>query len=396
MSTAQRGARAPIAITMGDPCGIGPEIVLKAFAAGLPAPALVVGDPGLLHREAQRLRLPVHIRPVATPSAALPAGASPNAAHLSAVIAPGMVTPLGAMTAPGGEAGLVGETGLGGMTALAAMAGLGGTTELGIDVPVIAAAALPADLRPGVVDARAGEAAWRCITRAATLALRGEVRAVVTAPISKEAMHRAGHHHPGHTELLAELAGNVPVRMMLANTELRTVLVTIHMALRDALAALSVPLVLETIRITDDALRRAGIATPRIAVAGVNPHAGEGGLFGREEIDIVAPAIAQARALGIDASGPHPPDTVFMRARGMRHFDVVVAMYHDQGLIPVKYLGVDEGVNITIGLPFVRTSPDHGTAFDIAGTAGPHGLGAADPASLVAAFVQADRLASHR
>ena len=354
MSTAQRGARAPIAITMGDPCGIGPEIVLKAFAAGLPAPALVVGDPGLLHREAERLRLPVHIRPVATPSAALPPRASPNAAPLGAI------------------------------------------TGLGIDVPVIAAATLPADLTPGVVDARAGEAAWRCITRAATLALRGEVRAVVTAPISKEAMHRAGHHHPGHTELLAELAGNVPVRMMLANTELRTVLVTIHMALRDALAALSVPLVLETIRITDDALRRAGIATPRIAVAGVNPHAGEGGLFGREEIDIVAPAIAQARALDIDASGPHPPDTVFMRARGMRHFDVVVAMYHDQGLIPVKYLGVDEGVNITIGLPFVRTSPDHGTAFDIAGTAGPHGLGAADPASLVAAFVQADRLASHR
>ena len=325
---------APIAITLGDPCGIGPEIVLKAFAAGLPAPAVVIGDPGLLAREAARLRLPLTVEPVATPSSA---------------------------GAPG-------------------------------SVPVIAASALPPDLSAGVVDARAGEAAWRYVVRAAGLAMRGEVRAVVTAPLSKEAMHRAGHDYPGHTELLAELAGGVPVRMMLANRELRTVLVTIHMALRDALAALSRDSILETIVITDRALRRAGIAAPRIAVAGVNPHAGEAGMFGREEIEVVAPAVADARALGIDASGPHPPDTVFMRARGFARFDVVIAMYHDQGLIPVKYLGIDDGVNVTIGLPFVRTSPDHGTAFDIAGRPGPHGLGLADPASLIAAFVHADAM----
>jgi len=329
----------PIAITLGDPCGIGPEIVLKAFGAGLPAPAVVVGDPALLSREVERLRLPLAIRTIA--SAESLAGASPDAT-----------------------------------------------------VPVIATTALPDDLPVGSVDARAGDAAYRYVARAAMLAMRGEVRAVVTAPINKEALHRAGHHYPGHTELLAELAGNVPVRMMLANHELRTVLVTIHLALRDALNTLSRELIGETIAITHDALRGAGIAAPRIAVAGVNPHAGEGGAFGREEIDMVAPAIADARAHGIDASGPHPPDTVFMRARGFARYDVVVAMYHDQGLIPVKYLGIDDGVNITIGLPYVRTSPDHGTAFDIAGRLDDHGRGLADERSLIAAIRQADALSA--
>ena len=358
----------PIAITLGDPCGIGPEIVLKAFAGGLPAPALVVGDPGLLQREAVRLRLPLRIRTIATAAAAHAVAAADR---------PG----------PGGLPALV-EGDVPGALPFA---------DAGGDVPVIAASALPPDLPVGRNDPRAGDAAFRYITRAAAMAMRGEVRAVVTAPISKEAMHLAGHRYPGHTELLAELAGGVPVRMMLANNELRTVLVTIHMALRDALDALSVPLVLETIRITDEALGRAGAGTgtpgtgrPRIAVAGVNPHAGEAGLFGREEIDIVAPAIAQARELGIDASGPYPPDTVFMRARGFRHFDAVVAMYHDQGLIPVKYLGLDQGVNVTLGLPFVRTSPDHGTAFDLAGT------GQADPASLAAAAQMARALVAGR
>jgi 4-hydroxythreonine-4-phosphate dehydrogenase len=334
MNAARRAeAPPPIAITLGDACGIGPEIILKAFAAGLPAPCIVIGDAGLLARESARLGLGLRV------TEALPG------------------TPL--------EAGLV---------------------------PVAQAVDLPADLAPGVIDARAGEAAYRCIERAAGMAMRGEVRAIVTAPISKEALHRAGHPHPGHTELLAELAGGVPVRMMLANDELRTVLVTIHMALRDALDALSAEGILETVRITDAALRQAGIAAPRIAVAGVNPHAGEAGAFGREEIDIVEPAVSRARALGIDARGPFAPDTVFMRARGFAEFDVVVAMYHDQGLIPVKYLGLDAGVNITIGLPFVRTSPDHGTAFDIAGRLGPDGRGLADPRSLQAAILQADRL----
>jgi len=186
--------------------------------------------------------------------------------------------------------------------------------------------------------------------------------------------------------------GMVPdVRMMLANEELRVVLVTIHVSLRRAIDALDTPGILRTLEITHAAGRRFGLAAPRIAVAGLNPHAGEGGLFGDEEARLIAPAIAQARAAGIDARGPFAPDTVFMRARDTAarpgEFDFVVAMTHDHGLIPVKYLGVEQGVNVTLGLPFVRTSPDHGTAFDIAGR------GVADPASLLAAVRMARRLA---
>lgn len=310
----------PIAVTMGDACGIGPEIVLKACAdPTLDARLRVVGDAALLAREAKRLALP-------------------------------------------------------------------------LPTDIDSVVTLPADLPVGRVDARAGDAAWLCIVHAAQLALRDEVRAVVTAPISKEAMHAAGHRFPGHTELLAELAGGVDVRMMLANPELRTVLVSIHVSLRNAIASLDRASVLQTIVITDGALRRAGIEHPRIAVAGLNPHAGEGGLFGREEIEIIAPAIVDARDQGIEASGPFAPDTVFMRARGFQQFDVAIAMYHDQGLIPVKYLGIDDGVNVTLGLPFVRTSPDHGTAFDRAGKSGPDGCGLADPSSLIAAIRQAQSL----
>jgi 4-hydroxythreonine-4-phosphate dehydrogenase len=182
------------------------------------------------------------------------------------------------------------------------------------------------------------------------------------------------------------------VRMMLANDELRTVLVSIHIALRDAIAAVTFDNVLETIRITHAALQRALGRAPRIAVAGLNPHAGEGGLMGREELEVIAPAIAAAQGEGLLASGPYPPDTIFMRARAAHghtgEFDVVVAMYHDQGLIPVKYLGVEHGVNVTLGLPLVRTSPDHGTAFDLAGT------GRADASSLIAAIRAARQLAA--
>ena len=220
------------------------------------------------------------------------------------------------------------------------------------------------------------------------------IAAVVTAPLHKEALSAAGVPFPGHTELLqaeaAQHAGvsieDMPVRMMLANEELRTVLVSIHVALRAAIDAVTYERVLETLRITDRALSAALGRRPRIAVAGLNPHAGEGGLFGREEIDVIVPAIEAARTAGIQAQGPFAPDTVFMRAR-RGEFDVVVAMYHDQGLIPVKYLGVEQGVNVTLGLPLVRTSPDHGTAFDIAGT------GRADPSSLVEAIRMARRLA---
>ena len=184
----------------------------------------------------------------------------------------------------------------------------------------------------------------------------------------------------------------MPVRMMLASDELCTVLVSIHLALRDAIAAVTPDNLLQTLRIAHSALFKSLGRVPRIGVAGLNPHAGEGGLFGREEIEVIAPAIARARGEGIDATGPWAPDTVFMRARHTParpgEFDAVVAMYHDQGLIPVKYLGVDKGVNVTLGLPLVRTSPDHGTAFDIAGT------GQADPASLIEAVRWARRLSS--
>jgi 4-hydroxythreonine-4-phosphate dehydrogenase len=238
---------------------------------------------------------------------------------------------------------------------------------------------------------------------AADAALRGEIAALVTAPLHKESLAAAGMPHsqfPGHTEMLqhrAALAGGVavsrlPVRMMLANDELRTVLVSIHVSLRKAIDAVTTANVLETLLITDRALTALLARRPRIAVAGLNPHAGEGGLFGAEEIDAIIPAIAAARARGLDVSGPIAPDTVFMRARAPRggsgEFDVVVAMYHDQGLIPVKYLGVDKGVNVTLGLPLVRTSPDHGTAFDIAGT------GRADPSSLIQAICMARMLAA--
>jgi 4-hydroxythreonine-4-phosphate dehydrogenase len=244
----------------------------------------------------------------------------------------------------------------------------------------------------GKLSSIAGEYAFQSIVAATRAVLMGRARALVTAPIHKEAMHLAGHLYPGHTELLAELAGGVPVRMMLANPELRTVLVTIHMSLRKALDAITENAILETLKITDASLRRFGIGherperAPSLAVAGLNPHAGEAGLFGREEIDIIAPAIARARSLGIHAQGPFAPDTVFMKARGLQQFDAVIALYHDQGLIPVKYLGVEQGVNVTLGLPFVRTSPDHGTAFDIAG----HGL--ADASSMLSAIDMADQL----
>jgi 4-hydroxythreonine-4-phosphate dehydrogenase len=257
-------------------------------------------------------------------------------------------------------------------------------------VPVWQPEGLPAGLAEaalGRVDADAGAAALRCIEAAVGLIQAGRARALVTAPIHKEALHAAGSPYPGHTEMLQALAGGPPVRMMLANEELRTVLVTIHCSLRDAIARVTRDNVLETLRITDAALKRMGFASPRIAVAGLNPHAGEGGLFGDEEIRHIAPAIADARAAGMDASGPYAPDTIFMRAR-RGEFDVVVAMTHDHGLIPVKYLGVEQGVNVTLGLPFVRTSPDHGTAFDIAGR------GVADPASLGAALAMARRLSA--
>jgi 4-hydroxythreonine-4-phosphate dehydrogenase len=260
---------------------------------------------------------------------------------------------------------------------------------------VLALPGIPGPQPWGKVHAAAGRAAADSVVWAARAALRGEVAALVTAPLHKEALAAAGVTYPGHTELLqAEAAHHagvaleaMPVRMMLASDELRTVLVSIHVSLREAIAAVTPDNILQTLRITHAALSRSLGRAPRMAVAGLNPHAGEGGLFGREEIEVIAPAVAAARSQGMDAHGPFAPDTVFMRARCTperpREFDVVIAMYHDQGLIPVKYLGVDKGVNVTLGLPLVRTSPDHGTAFDIAGQ------GVADAAS----FIEAVRMA---
>jgi 4-hydroxythreonine-4-phosphate dehydrogenase len=247
------------------------------------------------------------------------------------------------------------------------------------------------DITPAQVSAAAGQAAFESIRTAVSLCLRGTAAGIVTAPIHKESLAMAGHPWPGHTEMLADLASPASppaVRMMLVNPDLRVVLHTVHMSLRDVIDSLDRNDLLKTLALAQQACHTLGIAEPRVAVAGLNPHAGESGLFGREDLDIIAPAIAQARSLGINASGPWPGDTVFMRARQSRDFDVVVAQYHDQGLIPIKYLGLDQGVNLTLGLPFIRTSVDHGTAFDIVGRQ------VADPGSMVSAIALADRLAS--
>jgi len=252
-------------------------------------------------------------------------------------------------------------------------------------IDLIEASELSADVLAGHADAVMGSASYAYVQRAIDAALAGQLSAVVTAPISKAAWAAAGIRHSGHTELLAERAGVRDFAMLLVNDVLRVVLVSIHVPLADAVRAVTPEAELRAIRLAHEAARDFGVASPRVAVAGLNPHAGEQGVLGHEDRDIIAPAIARARAEGIDASGPWPGDTVFMRAR-RGAFDVVVAQYHDQGLIPIKYLGLDDGVNITIGLPFVRTSPDHGTAFDIAWK------GEANPASLRAAVRQAMRL----
>jgi 4-hydroxythreonine-4-phosphate dehydrogenase len=332
----------PMAITMGDACGIGPEIIAKLFRDPQSAGCVVLGDVGVMRRAAGLVAGSLAVARV-------------EDAHDAAHVPPNCI-------------------------------------------PVIQVEGLPPDLLAaelGRVDARAGAAAARCIERSVELALAGHVAGIVTAPIHKEALAAAGVGYPGHTEMLQALCADAgqlpPVRMMLANEELRTVLVTIHMSLRRAIDAISFDSVLQTIRIAHRDAARWGTSAPRIAVAGLNPHAGEGGLFGDEEIRIIAPAIEAARSQGIDVRGPFAPDTVFMRARNAPdhpgEFDIVVAMTHDHGLIPVKYLGVEHGVNVTLGLPLLRTSPDHGTAFDIAG------LGLADPSSLWAALRMARKLA---
>ncbi|MBT9554056.1 MAG: 4-hydroxythreonine-4-phosphate dehydrogenase PdxA [Hydrogenophaga sp.] len=336
----------PVIITMGDPAGIGPEIIARALRERpeLCGQVLVAADIPTLRRAIEVTRALDATKdkpPLLEEIVDVAAWAKAPADRLCAVQACVLLEPV-----PWGE-----------------------------------------------ISGAAGRAAADCIAYAAQLVLSGKARAMVTAPVHKEALSAAGLTHPGHTEFLqalsAEHAGvmldQMPVRMMLSSPCLSTVLVSIHVSLREALEAVTQARVLETIRITAAHFLRSGMPQARIAVAALNPHAGEGGLFGREEIDIISPAIAQAKELGLNVSGPHAPDTVFMRAR-QREFDVVVAMYHDQGLIPVKLLGLEHGVNTTLGLPLIRTSPDHGTAFDLAGT------GRASAASLLAAIDAAMRM----
>jgi 4-hydroxythreonine-4-phosphate dehydrogenase len=336
----------PIAITMGDAAGIGPEIVVQAF-----------------QRDPEQMRGCVVVGHELTMQRAA-ALVNQHAPHTSAM----QIKRINALH----EATETGDA----------------TTIAFLQTPNTVDADLPSF---GKISAVAGQWAADAVFWAAQAALKGDLSALVTAPLHKEALHAAGVPFPGHTEILQTCAAthlgvaadDLPVRMMLANPELKTVLVSIHVSLRQAIDAVTVANVLQTLRITHQAELAVHGRAPHIAVAGLNPHAGEGGLMGREELDIIIPALQQARAEGMNVSGPFAPDTVFMRARNKNgvsgEFDVVVAMYHDQGLIPVKYLGVENGVNVTLGLPLVRTSPDHGTAFDLAGT------GRADASSLLAA-----------
>ena len=317
---------------MGDAAGIGPEIIARLYEQGLPHPAVVYGDAGALRR-------------------ALALIGAQDRWQVQETDAPVVAPP-------------------------------------GI-IPVLNRwQALPEDLAYGQVSALAGRGAYEYLCHAIDDAQAGRIRAIVTAPLNKLAMQAGGVDAPGHTEILAQRSGTEHFAMMLANKQLRVILVTIHEAISKVPSLITLDRVLQTIRLAHRACRQAGVPHPRVAVAGLNPHAGEGGKFGREEIDTIIPAIEQAREEGLDVSGPWPGDTIFMRAR-QGEFDIVVAQYHDQGLIPVKYLGLDEGVNVTIGLPFIRTSVDHGTAYDIAGQ------GRADAASLRCAYDLALTMSAH-
>jgi 4-phospho-D-threonate 3-dehydrogenase / 4-phospho-D-erythronate 3-dehydrogenase len=323
-----------VAVTMGDGAGIGPEVIVPAvlhpdtLAVCRP---VVVGDAERLRQAARLVGVATEIVPVDDP----------------------------------GEA--VFDT---------------------RRVNVIDLGLLPADLPWGELSSAAGEAAYQYVRVAAELAMAGKVHGICTAPLNKEALHSAGHLFPGHTELLAHLTGVDEVSMMLSTPKVKVIHVTTHLGLIDAIARIEPGLVERTVRRGHEALVRAGNATPVIGVCGINPHAGEGGLFGYgEEEEKIVPALESLRAQGIDARGPLPADTAFFLA-GRGDYDLIVAMYHDQGHGPVKVLGIEAGVNLTVGLPVIRTSVDHGTAFDIAGT------GKADPRSMVEALRQAAELAA--
>ena len=329
----------PLAVTMGEPAGIGPELVLQAWLQRIPRdlpPFFVLADPDHLAHLAERLG---HAVPIVVTE-------PERAAEMFPLALPVLPLDMAVLAEPG---------------------------------------------KPNVADA---PAVIESIRAATTLVLEGRASAVVTSPISKAPLLRAGFQHPGHTEFLGALAEQHTGRaarpvMMLWTEGLAVVPVTVHIPLADVPAVLTRDLIAETGRIVaHDLVTRFGIPHPRLALAGLNPHAGEEGTLGGEDAAVIAPAIADLKAEGIDASGPWPADTLFHEAARAR-YDAVLAMYHDQALIPIKTVAFDRAVNVTLGLPFIRTSPDHGTAFDIAGT------GKADPSSLVAAINLAARLAEH-
>ncbi len=327
---------AVLALTMGEPAGIGGELTLMAWLTrrerAVP-PFLVIDDPGRLRTLARRLGLEVPVAEIDT--------AAQAAARFDQALP---VLPL----------------------------------------------TLPVAVEPGRPDPGNGRAVLAAIDRAVALTLAGSTSAVVTNPIHKGVLYKAGFRHPGHTEYLGALVGVATPVMMLEGAGLRVVPVTCHLSVRQALASLTSEMIIRWGRITAAALvRDFGIKAPRLAVAGLNPHAGENGAMGDEEVTIIAPAIAALRADGVAVSGPHSADTLF-HAQARARYDAALCMLHDQALIPLKTLAFDSGVNITLGLPIVRTSPDHGTAFDLAGSGG------ADPASLIAALYTAARLAATR
>jgi 4-hydroxythreonine-4-phosphate dehydrogenase len=321
----------PLAVTMGEPAGVGGELSLKAWLAKQPAsrPFFVLDDPDRLGE----LGHAVPLRVIARPEEA--------------------------------------------------------TGVFATALPVLPVR-LSAPVRAGHPDVANAPATIEAIERAASLAQDGEIAGMVTNPVQKKTLQEAGFRHPGHTEFLAELAGGVEVAMMLACPVLRVVPVSIHLSLADAVRTLTTDAIVRAGRVSAKGLQSLfGIARPRIAVAGLNPHGGEQGSMGDEELHIIAPAVARLKAEGIDVRGPAPADTLFHPA-ARASYDAALCMYHDQALIPIKTIDFYGGVNVTIGLPFVRTSPDHGTALDIAGS------GKADPTSLIAALAMADDMARRR
>ena len=321
-----------IAITMGDPSGIGPEIILKTFQSeeALNREMIVVGDVSILEAvQEQAFHEKLEIRSISSMEEACFDNGIVNVWDLKLVS--------------------------------------------------------PQEITPGLVSAAAGNAAFQYVVEAIRLAQQGLVGSVVTAPLNKEAIHLAGHHFAGHTEIFATYTKTKDYAMLLYDEKLSVIHVSTHISLLDAIQTLSTDRVERVIALAEENMTRILGRKPRIAVAGLNPHAGENGLFGREEIDTIIPAVERMKAEGIDVSGPYPPDTIFLKA-SQGEYDVVVAMYHDQGHIPLKLLGFHSGVNISVGMPVIRTSVDHGTAFEIAWQ------GVARNDSLVQAIRLAERL----